>query len=143
MGGKYSGGCYNGAISLGVFIVNSDRIKDSYHICILTQLLQFLGAWVGVALALSIKGEDGMKYTQPMEGYSEGFVFYVEMLCTFFITTMALHQKTNPNTDDPVLKIASFAISTFAFGTIAGPYTGGCLSPQVCTASMSFNKLMN
>ena len=71
-------------------------------------------------------------------------MFYVEVIITFMMVSMALHVKHPElsSTTDTVLKEVIFVVTTYAAAVIGSPYSGGCLSPQLCTSEITFEAML-
>ena len=65
IGGRFSGGCFNGGIALAVFITNIDNYMRNFHILILTLLVEWIGAFAGIGLASTIRGVNNLNYSAP------------------------------------------------------------------------------
>ena len=90
IGGRFSGGCFNGGIALAVYITNLENYKRNFHILILTILAELLGAYTGIALACTIRGASYLPYMSPAADSTPLFVFYVEMLITFIMISFVM-----------------------------------------------------
>lgn len=58
IGGRYTGGLFNGAVALGVYMMNLKNWKQNLYTLILTLIAQNLGAYVGITGAYALKGYD-------------------------------------------------------------------------------------
>ena len=110
----------------------------------MTNIVQFFGSWLGIFLAYTVKGEDRMVFVTVNPDYSHWYIFYVEIIISFMMVTAALHVKVDELTlaKENVLKEILFCVAVFAAAGVGGPYSGGCLSPQLCTSEVTFEAMM-
>ena len=92
--GRYTGGYFNGAISLAVFLFNIEKWRQNLLTLILTNLAEWLGAYFGVLLAYIFIGT-GMSYSHPADTSTVVSVVALEAIASYFMITFIMYCKTS------------------------------------------------
>lgn len=165
--GPISGGHFNPAITMGMFIkelgkpTNNVTWIQNLIFAIMIIISQVVGAILGVTVtALGMKLEARMEtelptpptnyITQlcPAQGCNDGGkhiskVFWVEIFMTFlFVSTVIAIVKHNGSKDMPINAIA-IGISLYTAIMIASGLSGGAINPAVGLVQPVFQKLFN
>lgn len=124
MGGHISGGHYNPAVTLAVFIRGAINWKDG----IMYWIVQMLGGIVAALLFASLSGQKFIP--QPHIQATFGMAVLVEALYTFALASVVLHTATSEDTagNDYYGLAIGFVILAAAF---AGGLSGGAYNPAV------------
>ena len=133
--GKISGGMFNPAVTLAIFISDGSALSNIF-LMILIILSQICGAFFGIIYAHIVLGAPAVLC--PYDSNSgcvsyDGFasVFLLELWCTFFFCLCILVQvnKDSQETRDGVLGAAAIAFTLMAMIQTAGSISGGCFNP--------------
>ena len=132
-GGRYSGGHYNPAVTLGVTL----RGKLSFADAVPYWIAQFIGAVAAAAAVQFIKGTatGGVPAGPPPADYSVAAKLLVEFLFTFALVYVVLNTATAKGTEGN--SFYGLAIGfTVAVGAFAvGPVSGGAFNPAVAVGA--------
>jgi aquaporin Z len=124
-GGHISGGHYNPAVTLAVWVRGSFATRDLLPYCV----AQFVGALLGAASARFITDTHGHATTPT--GRDAGVVLLAEFLFTFLLAYVVLNVATSSDNQHNDFYGAAIG-TTVAVGVIAvGPLTGGAFNPAV------------
>jgi len=134
VGGHVSGGHFNPAVSLGVFIC--DPAGFPVLNMVLYWVCQFLGGMLGGVVAYGVFSDDDSAWNaaiKPGKNYSDGDAFVSELIYTFLLVFTVLNVATSIN---PAYKNNSFfalaiGFSVFVGATAGGPVSGGAFNPAV------------
>lgn len=157
IGGPITGGHFNPAVTLGVYISNV-KWREDWQIFLLMLFAQFFGALWGVCLAWNslynptavlvppnklTRGnvpESEIVLLYPADQVSNFDAFQIEALCTFVFVMMCLLVKTGKTkpTKQGFLSSLAVASTLLAMIVIAGPKTGAALNPAVGFAQTVF-----
>jgi aquaporin Z len=125
-GGHISGGHYNPAVSLGVWV----RQKMQLGLMIAYIVVQLVG---GTAAAL-IAYELTEQAAAPTRSVSNFRAVTIEALFTFALVTVMLNCATTKSQDGNSFYGLAIGFTVTGGGFAAGPYTGGVFNPAVGTA---------
>jgi aquaporin Z len=124
--GHVSGGHYNPAVSVGVFL----RGRSSQRELIEYVVAQFAGALVAFVLWRIISGGNPEGYTAPKVDFGKGLIG--EFLGTFLLVTTVLHVATTKALAGNQFYGAAIGLCVIGGGAIAGAAgSGGALNPAV------------
>lgn len=135
MASKVSGGMFNPAVALAVYIT-SGRLKSHWLLLLMTILSQVVGAYFGIIYAHFVIGYPA--FLCPFDQASGctstanyGVVWLLEFWCTFFFCICILCEINTDASEsrDGVLKAAAIAMTLYAMITTAGAISGGCFNP--------------
>jgi len=125
MGGHVSGGHYNPAVSLAVFI----RKKITKGELIYYVLVQFIASLISAGIAFGVTNIHGAP--QPGPGYTEGHAFAVEFLWTFALVSVVLNVATTKAQEDNSFFGLAIGSTVFVGAMSVGAMSGGCFNPAV------------
>merc|ERR1719167_74704 len=135
IGGHVSGGHYNPAVSLGIFLRGADFDIVSMVIYMVAQILGgILGGLIAYALWDAMDGEQKwIAQIKPGADYGSGHAFFVELLYTFFLVNTVLNTATS---DAKGYNANSFFGLAIGFSVVVGAYavggiSGGAFNPAV------------
>ena len=146
-GGQITGGHFNPAVSVGVYISNK-HWKEDWYMMALMILAQCFGAFLGLGLAwislYNINSDEELtragvpvlevSLLLPNEPtVTVANTFMIEMVCTFMFVMINLIVKTGKTqpTKDGMLSCFAVGWTLLAMICIAGPKTGACINPAV------------
>jgi len=138
MGGAVSGGHFNPAVTLGIFIRD-----DSFDLVSMGvyMLAQFLGACFGGIVAFSMyPGEDETYEANGAQlaaggDYGDGDAFLNEVIYTFLLVSTVLNTATSPAA---AYKNNSFFALAIGFSVVCGAIAGGAISGGAYNPSVAF-----
>jgi len=136
MGGAVSGGHFNPAVSLGIFIRDDDfsLVKMALYM-----LAQFVGGIIGGMIAYSIyEGTDESWKAAIIPGepnYSDGAALLNELIFAFLLVSTVLNTATSPA---PPYKNNSFFALAIGFSVVAGAIAGGGISGGAYNPAVAF-----
>ena len=133
--GRYTGGCFNGAIALAVYVFNISNFAKNLPTLILTNLVELAGSLTGIFLAFTFLGTS-ISYVSPGDNASPLMVIYIETVASFFMISFVMYCKTAELAASKDGMIMAFFICLFIFATasMAGPVSGGCVNPFTCAS---------
>ena len=134
-GGPTSGGHYNPAVTIAVFMRSTyfgkeDSLPANKAVSyIVTQLIAALAAG-GLAL-VTLGNVSNIGFPYHADGYGYGTVWFAEMFATFFLAFVVLETATAPATagNSNFGLAIGFTVTAMAFAI--GGVTGGALNPAV------------
>lgn len=130
MGGHISGGHYNPAVSLGVFV----RGKLSGSNLLAYWIAQFLGGAVAALVAKGLLGHGG--------GGNAGILvapaLLAEFLFTFALVSVVLHTATSPKTAGNSYYGLAIGFTVLAGAYAVGSISGGAFNPAVALGASVF-----
>jgi len=125
LGGHVSGGHYNPAVTLGVWL----RKKITLGECLYYILIQFIASLVSAGIAFGVTGNHGGP--QPGDGYTSGHAFIVEVIWTFALVSVVLNVATTKSQEDNSFFGLAIGSVIFIGGVAVGAISGGCFNPAV------------
>lgn len=123
MGGHVSGGHFNPAVTLGIFIRD-----PSFGVLpmLLYMFVQILGGILGAMVAFGVLGEGGYAAKiEPGKDFSSGHAFVNELMFTFLLVSTVLNVATSTA---PAYQNNSFFALAIGFSVVAGAIAGGAVS---------------
>jgi len=134
VGGHVSGGHFNPAVSLGIFI--SDPAGFPLLNFILYMVCQFLGGMLGGIVAYGVFSDDDSAWPAriaPGPQYSDGDAFISELIYSFLLVFTVLNVATsiNPAYKDNSFFALAIGFSVFVGATAGGGVSGGAYNPAV------------
>ncbi len=128
MGGHVSGGHYNPAVRLGVFLRGRMNGKDfgMYNIA------QFLGAFAATLVYYSFSSRTF--YPAPAMGLSFSSAILAEALFTFALVSVFLNVSTAKKTAGNSYYGLAIGFTVLAGGFAVGPISGGAFNPAAGVA---------
>ena len=136
MAGKVSGGMFNPAVTIAVYLSRGE-LTAKWKLVIMTILSQVVGAYFGIIYAHFVIGypaflcpfDQATGCISPDTQYFK--VFLLEFWCTFFFCICILCEINSDASEsrDGVLKAAAIAMTLYAMITTAGAISGGCFNP--------------
>ena len=136
MGGHISGGHYNGAVSLAVFL----RGKIDARTFVAYLISQFLGA---IAAALVVYLVTSKTYPlAPGAGVSPMAALIVETLYTFALCIVVLNVATSPDTEGNSYYGLAIGFTIVVAAISGGAISGGAFNPDVGTGPIVVDAIL-
>ena len=136
MGGHISGGHYNGAVSLAVFL----RGKIDARTFVAYLISQFLGA---IAAALVVYLVTSKPYPlAPGAGVSAMAALIVETLYTFALCIVVLNVATSPDTEGNSYYGLAIGFTIVVAAISGGAISGGAFNPDVGTGPIVVDAIL-
>lgn len=136
MGGHVSGGHYNPAVSLGVFL----RGKLEGREVVPYMLAQLIGA---ILATLAVRAVAGQTFAPaPGAGVGVGAIFLAEFLFTFALVLVVLNTATHPATDGNSYYGLAIGFTVVVGAYAVGSLSGGAFNPAVATGPILVHALL-
>jgi len=135
MGGHISGGHFNPAVSLGIFIRDDGFGIVNMAVYMVAQVLG--GILGGIVAYMVYEGDDadwGARI-EPNNGYDEGAAFINELIFTFLLVSTVLNVATSTA---PAYQNNSFFALAIGFSVVAGATAGGGISGGAYNPAVAF-----
>ena len=88
---KISGAHFNGAVSIGVYILEG-KYKDDFVKLLVYLLAETVGGYFGMTLSLLILGKDNIACVKPQDdSFSPLYIFMIELFFTTIFMTGIFH----------------------------------------------------
>ena len=125
MGGPISGGHYNPAVSLGVYL----RGKLSLNDFLIYSAFQIIGGLIAALIFVYLSGRP----FAPDTGFDMPFLksLIVEFIFTFALVAVVLNTATNPKSAGNSYFGLAIGFTVMAGAFAAGPISGGVFNPAV------------
>ncbi|MCI0450382.1 MAG: aquaporin family protein [Chlorobi bacterium] len=125
MGGPISGGHYNPAVSLGVYI----RGKLSLNDFLIYSAFQIIGGLIAALIFLYLSG----RQFAPATGFDMPFLksLIAEFIFTFALVLVVLNTATNPKSAGNSYFGLAIGFTVMAGAFAVGPISGGVFNPAV------------
>jgi len=147
--GGISGGNFNPAVTLGVYIANIDKYRSHFPLMCVSMFGQVVGGFLGLFLGYvcmwgtgSISAEMATIIAVLQPTYSPWGAFFTEIVCSFFFILIILMVKdplTAPS-EEGYYNCWTVGITLLSCICLAGGVTGAALNPVV---GLCINIFMN
>jgi aquaporin Z len=127
VGGHISGGHYNPAVTLGVYL----RKKIHAHDALIYVSVQLLAAVVAAAAYEILKGQGVLLTVAPGVGVSFATALLAEVIFTFLLVSTVLHTATSERANGNQYYGLAIGISLMVGVASAGAISGGAFNPAV------------
>ena len=142
--GRLSGGHFNMAVTLAVYVVEGKWMAN-IGIALSVAIIDILGAFTGMMLSIGILGaKNTFKLVPPgdSDNYDPSFLLYllfVEFFFTMILVTTVLFVKYRSvsATTDGMLSNLTVAIAAYVCVRMAGPLSGAGLNPSIAISLIS------
>lgn len=142
--GRVSGGHFNGAVTIAVYIIEGRWCKNLF-IAFFVIVVDILAAFTAMAVALSMLGVNGTftllppKTKQYVDFSDIITVLFEETLFTWILVTSILFVKYRnvTATSDGMLSNLTVGLAIYVTVSMSGPITGGALNPTFGLALIS------
>lgn len=130
--GGISGGHFNGAVTLGIYLLEG-KWKENILTALVIFIADLIGGFAGLLFSHFVKDGKEWILAPPNLDHSFIFVFFVEMIFTFIFVSSIIHVKYSKITSTKDGMLASLLIALSLFGCIAmsNRMTSACLNPIV------------
>jgi aquaporin Z len=132
MGGHISGGHFNPAVTLAVWIRGKIKTDDAVPYMV----AQLLGAFVASFVAYTLDGQ--ALYVHPAEGASISTVLTAESIFTFALALVVLNVATVKQVAGNSYFGAAIGLTVAVGATCVGHISGGAFNPAVGVGSLLF-----
>lgn len=127
VGGHISGGHYNPAVTLAVYL----RKKIHAHDALIYMSVQLLAAVVAAAVYELLKGQGVLLTVNPGVGVSFATALLAEVIFTFLLVSAVLHTATNERTSGNQYYGLAIGLSLTVGVASVGAISGGAFNPAV------------
>jgi len=138
-GGHISGGHFNPAVSLGVYISGRGLMK--WDQLIMYWGSQFFGAFCGGLLAWYLTDITGSPLVGP--NYTHGQAFVAEMIFSFFLVWVVLNVATTKSTEHNSFYGLAIGFTVLAGAACCSPISGGFFNPAIAIGGSLISDCIN
>lgn len=133
LGGHISGGNYNPAVSLGLWLRKAQSGKQTGYY----MLVQLLAGVLAAGAVYVTKGQNMV--VAPGDGVAFGSAFLIEVLFTFALVSVVLHVAATKATSGNQYFGLAIGLVLIAAAYAGGPISGGAFNPAVGLGPLLFN----
>ncbi|MBK7376525.1 MAG: aquaporin [Ferruginibacter sp.] len=125
-GGHVSGGHYNPAVTLSVWMRGKIEMKDA----VMYWIFQFAGALIAALIVMYVFSNEGSGECRATEGWGTKAII-AEMLGTFALAYVVLNVATARGTSGNSFYGIAIGGTVLAMATAVGSFSGGAFNPAV------------
>lgn len=147
--GKVSGGHFNAAVTIAVYICEGKWLAN-FKVALMYIIVDQLGAFLAMGVVIMMLGTDGIFSLMPPKSKKDDSypsvlsVLFAEMLFTFVLISAVLFIKYRKvaATSDGMLSNLTVGLAVYVSASMSGPISGGGLNPTFAFALITTQSIL-